>query len=162
MASENFVSINNISSSLNNCEQIDSILLDFSKAFDKVCQKLLLKQDHCGIKGNIHKMMSNLLQNRTQCVAERGKFSECVTVLSDALQGTVLGPLLFLICINDMPLVVKLIIVLSADDAYVYQSISSRKDADTLQKDLKNLVEWEINWSIEFHPNKCHKKCCCG
>ena len=110
--------INNISSSLNNCEQIDSIILDFSKEFDKVChQKLLLKLDYYGIKGNPHKWISNFLQNQTQRVVVWGTFSENVTVLSGVPRGTVLGPLLFLLYINDMPLLVKLIIALFADDA---------------------------------------------
>ena len=123
--------INNISSSLNNREQVDSILLDFSKTFDKVCHcKLLLNLDHYGIKGNIHKWISHFLQNRTQCVVVRGTFSESVTVLSGVSQGTVIGPLLFLLYINDMSLVAKLIIALFADNAYVYRSISSRKGAD--------------------------------
>ena len=55
-----------------------------------------------------------------------------------------------------MPLVVKSIIALFADDAYVYRSIFSCKVANTLQKDLENLGKWEKNWSMEFHPNKCH------
>ena len=54
-----------------------------------------------------------------------------------------------------MPRVVKSSIVLFADDACIYQSVSSCKDAVTLQKDLGNLEEWEKNWSVEFHPNKC-------
>ena len=113
--------INNISLSLNNREQVDSIFLDFSKAFDKVCHcKLLLKLDHYGIKGNIHKWILNFLQNRTQRVVVRGTFSESVTVLLGVPQGTVLGPLLFLLYINDMSLVVKSIIALFADDTYVY------------------------------------------
>ena len=153
--------INNISSSLNNREKVDSIFLDFSKAFskafDKVCyQKLLLKFDHYEINGNIYKWISNFLQNRTKRVVVRGTFSETVTVLSGVPQGTVLGPLLFLLYINDMPLVVKSIIALFADDAYVYRSIFSCKVANTLQKDLENLGKWEKNWSMEFHPNKCH------
>ena len=54
-----------------------------------------------------------------------------------------------------MPRIVKSIIALFTDDAYVYRSISSRKDADTLQKDLDNFGEWEKNWLMEFHSNKC-------
>ena len=53
-----------------------------------------------------------------------------------------------------MPLVVKSIMALFTDDAYIYRSISSDKDADTLQKDLDNLGEWEKNWSMELHPDK--------
>ena len=63
--------------------------------------------------------------------------------------------LIILIIYKLLPLVAKSIIALFADDAYVYWSISSRKDADTLQKDLNNLGEWEKNWSMEFRPDKC-------
>ena len=97
--------INNISSSINNHEQVDPILLDFSKAFDKVCHcKILLKLDYYGIKGNIHKSISNFLQNPPQLFVAQGTFSESVTVLSGVPQGTVLSPLLLLLLyINDMP-----------------------------------------------------------
>ena len=74
--------INNISSSLNNCEQIDSIILDFSKEFDKVChRKLLLKLDYYGIKGNTHKWISNFLQNQTQHLVVCRTFSENVSLI---------------------------------------------------------------------------------
>ena len=80
--------INNISSSINKREQVDSILLDFSKASDKVCHyKLLLKLDHYGIKGNIHKWISNFLQNQTQLQYEED--FQSVSVLSGVPQGTV-------------------------------------------------------------------------
>ena len=119
-----------------------SVQLDFSQTFDKVChRKLLLKRDHYGIKGNIQKWISNFLKNLKQRVEVWWTFSESVKVLSGVPQGTVLGPLLFLLHINDMPLIVKSIIALFADDAYVYWSISSRKDPDNLQKDLDNFGE---------------------
>ena len=119
-----------------------SVQLDFSQAFDKVChRKLLLKCDHYGIKGNIQKWISNFLKNLKQRVEVWWTFSESVKVLLGVPQGTVLGPLLFLLHTNDMPLIVKSIIALFADDAYVYRSISSRKDADNLQKDLDNFGE---------------------
>ena len=115
----------------------------------------MLKLDHYGIKGNIYKWISNFLLNRTQSVVVRGTFSECKSVLSGVPQGTVLGPLLFLAYINDMPLVVESPIALFADDAYIYRSIATDSDVKILQKDLNNLVEWENNWSMEFHPDKC-------
>ena len=148
--------VNSIGSFLNDRKRIDSILLDFSKAFDKVChRKLLLKIKHYGIKGNLHKWISNFLLNRTQSVVVRGTFSESKPVLSGVPQGTALGPLLFLIYINDMPLVVESPIALFADDAFIYRPISTNNDANALQNDLNNLMQWEKSWSMEFHPSKC-------
>jgi len=121
MGSGSFVHVRH---NFNNREQVDSILLDFSKAFDKVChRKLLLKLKHYGITGNIFKWITDFLHNRTQCVVVRGTFSEPIAVKSGVPQGTVLGPLLFLVYINDMPSTVKSKIALFADDAYLYKTI---------------------------------------
>ena len=148
--------VNNLAKALNNREQVDSILLDFSKAFDKVChRKLLLKLKHYGISGNIMNWITDFLNNRTQRVVVRGTFSEPIAVKSGVPQGTVLGPLLFLAYINDLPESVKSKIALFADDAYLYKSIKSMEDIADLQSDLDQLVVWEKLWSMEFHPDKC-------
>ena len=148
--------IDNLAKALNNREQIDSILLDFSKAFDKVChRKLLIKLNHYGITGNIHTWITDFLHNRTQRVLVRGTFSEPIAVKSGVPQGTVLGPLLFLVYINDMPDTIKSKIALFADDTYLYKSIKSEDDIAALQNDIDQLVKWEKLWSMEFNPSKC-------
>ena len=76
-------------------------------------------------------------------------------MLSGVPQGTVLGPLLFLIYINDMPPCVKSKIRLFADDAYMYRVIDTIKDSTILQDELNQLQEWERLWDMEFHPGKC-------
>lgn len=149
--------INTLAKSLNNREQTDSILLDFSKAFDKVChRKLLLKLEHYGIRGALLTWIQDFLSNRSQCVAVRGTLSRRIAVTSGVPQGSVLGPLLFLVYINDMPLHVDSSIALFADDAYLYKVIKCLKDTEELQQDLDKLVLWEKNWSMQFHPDKCY------
>ena len=66
-----------------------------------------------------------------------------------------LGPLLFLIYINDLPAIVNPQIRLFADDSYVYKTINNTQDSLQLQKDLDALTKWENEWSMEFHPDKC-------
>ena len=76
-------------------------------------------------------------------------------VTSGVLQGTVLGPLLFLIYINDMPSTVSSTMGMFADDAYIYRSIRNTGDCEILQEDLQKLMQWKQSWLMEFHPDKC-------
>ena len=138
--------------------QTDMILLDFSKAFDKVNHSSLLsKLQHYGIKGKLHKWISGFLEKRTQKVLLEGATSSATTVLSGVPQGTVLGPLLFLIYINDLPKFISpgTQLKLFADDSAVYRKIKSSLDHEILQQDLSRLTEWEKEWSMQFHPDKC-------
>ena len=148
--------VKDLANGLNNRQQIDSIILDFSKAFDKVChRKLLIKLKHLGITGSLLAWITDFLRERTQSVVVRGTFSEKIAVKSGVPQGTVLGPLLFLTYINDMPLAVKSKIALFADDTYLYKVIKSLLDTFALQNDINQLTKWEKLWSMEFHPDKC-------
>ncbi|MEO0685391.1 MAG: reverse transcriptase family protein, partial [Cyanobacteria bacterium J06649_11] len=148
--------VDSFAKSLNNKEQVDAILLDFSKAFDKVChRKLVHKLYHYGIKGKLLNWIEQYLANRTQCVVVRGKSSPRTYVQSGVPQGTVLGPLLFLAYINDMPYSVSLSLALFADDSFLHNIILEITDGQVLQKDLDELSVWETNWSMEFHPKKC-------
>ena len=148
--------VHNIAQSINNKDQVDSVLLDFSKAFDKVVhRKLLLKLDHYGVRGNIYSWISDFLSDRTQHIVVRGASSTNKPVTSGVPQGTVFGPLLFLVYINDMPLTTKSKLSLFADDSFLYNSISSTSDTNQLQNDLNKLTGWEKEWQMEFHPDKC-------
>ena len=150
------LTVNDFAKSLNQSKQLDTILLDFSKAFDKVDhRKLLIKLDHYGVRGQMNRWVKSFLENRTQRVLVRGKQSSQAPVKSGVPQGTVLGPLLFLIYINDMPERVSSNIRLFADDSYLYREINSPLDSIHLQNDLDELVKWEKMWSMEFHPDKC-------
>ena len=124
-------SVHDLAKSLNNGEQIDSILLDFSKVFDKVShRKLYLKPQHYGIRGKLLKWVEDFCYNQTQKVVLSGEESLSVSVTSGVPQGTVFGPLLFHIYINDLPNSVSSSISLFADDSYVYRRIRNTSGAD--------------------------------
>ena len=114
------------------------------KAFDKVPHKrLLYKIKKYGIVGNIHGWIESSLSNRTQCVVINDEISASAPVTSGIPQGSVLGPLLFVIYINDMPEVVDKdsYVFLFADDTKVFRHIKNEKDTLQLQKDIENLVD---------------------
>jgi hypothetical protein len=99
--------------------------------------------------------MDWILSGRTQRVIVDGATSEPAPVISGVPQGSVLGPVLFLIFINDQPLQVSSKVRLFADDCVVYREIRSKHDCDMLQIDLDRLAEWEKRWGMVFHPEKC-------
>ena len=138
--------VNEIAKSPNDGGQLDTALLYFSKAFDKVNhRKLCLKLEHYGIRGELLNWIKNYLSNRTQKVIGEGKISDSITVISGVPQETVLGPLLFLLYINDLPDSIKCKICLLTDDSIVYNNIISIIDCKILQSDLDALCLWSKN-----------------
>ncbi|MCG8075849.1 MAG: reverse transcriptase family protein, partial [Candidatus Thiodiazotropha taylori] len=147
---------NDLVTGLDKSKQIDAILLDFSKTFDKVPhQRLLLKLHHYGVRNKTLKWIESFLSCRSQQVLLDGVSSKPAAVTSGVPQGTVLGPLLFLAYINDMPECVKSICRLFADDSLLYKEINTPADAEALQEDLNKLQEWERLWLMEFNADKC-------
>ena len=123
--------------------QLDLAILDFSKAFDRVPHERLLKKlDHYGIRGKTLEWIRAFLTNRTQKVTVEGVVSESIHVKSGVPQGSVLGPILFLVFITDLPASVQSSSRLFADDCVVYREIRSDKDCQILQDDLQKLWEW--------------------
>ena len=122
--------------------QTDVILLDFSKAFDKVPHlRLLSKIRYYGIQNNLNRWFSSFLEGRNQQVLLDGSSSTSSPVESGVPQGSVLGPLLFLLYINDFPKYIspESVAQLFADDCVLYRRINSEEDAHKLQKDLDGL-----------------------
>ena len=135
--------------------QTDMVILDFSKAFDTVPHgKLLHKLKKYGINGNIHSWLEMFLTKQHMRVVVDGDFSDSVTVDSGVPQGTVLGPLLFLCHINNLPDCVKSQVNLFADDCLLYRTISSQSDHLTFQKDLEALEKWTNDWGMRFNAKK--------
>ena len=138
--------------------QVEMIVLDFSKAFDKVPHKRLMKKLwNYGVRGQTHSWIQSFLTNRQQRVAVDGESSDWVHVDSGVPQGTVLGPALFLSFINDLVKAAKHSQVrLFADDCVLYRNVKTLEDCELLQEDLKNLEKWEEKWSMSFNPDKCN------
>ena len=139
-----------------NKRQVDIAVLDFSKAFDTVPhRRLMSKLNHYGIDGTTGNWIASFLQDREQCVVVDGEKSGWSHVASGVPQGTVLGPLLFLAYINDLPDQVSSQVRLFADDCLIYRSIASIKDQLDLQADLDALHAWSLTWGMKFNPSKC-------
>ena len=148
--------INDFQDCLNAGNHIDALFLDFPKAFDKVSHsKLCHKLSHYGINGKILHWIKDFLTDRLQSVVLEGKSSRPHPVLSGVPQGTVLGPLLFLLYINDITKPIKSTIRLYADDILMYRIINSENDCSCLQNDLNSLGNWSELWQMKFNPAKC-------
>ena len=139
-------------------KQVDMLILDFTKAFDTVPhQRLLMKLKHYGIDSDLHRWISSWLTERTQQVVVDGDYSTCKQVRSGVPQGTVLGPLMFLLYINDIgDNLNHSTIRLFADDCLLYKTISNQDDAGRLQDDLDKVQEWTDTWQMEFNAKKCY------
>ena len=138
-----------------NClEQGDSvnvIFLDLAKAFDKVSIKL-----QCyGIRGQLFSWFHDYLSDRTQRVIVGGHSSEWMEVSSGVPQGSILGPLLFLLYINDFPLSVSCSAELFADDSVLYRKITSEDDCFEFQDDLMSAASWCDSWKAMLKSEKC-------
>jgi len=141
---------------LDNYGCIDVIYFDFQKAFDTVPHhRLLMKLKAYGIQDQLLKWIESFLSNRKQRVSVNGSKSSWEDVVSGVPQGSVLGPVLFVIYINDLPRNVLSTIKLFADDTKLFRQVSTPQDCQLLQNDITTLEEWSKNWLLCFHPNKC-------
>jgi hypothetical protein len=148
---------NDWSAAQNNGQSVDIIYLDYAKAFDSVVHaKLLIKLKAYGISDNLLAWIEQFLMDRTHYVSIDNVHSHLQHVLSGVPQGTVLGPLLFIIYVNDMPSVVVsgVVLKLFADDSKIYKAISSVKDCILLQASLHHIVNWSFLWQLSINIDK--------
>lgn len=133
--------------------------MDFQKAFDSVPHERLLKKlQHYGITGDLYNWIKDFLQGRTQQVVINNESSTPLPVTSGVPQGSVLGPVLFVLYINDLPSNVTSNAYLFADDAKIFRPMNSAENSDQqdyMQNDLNALQEWSDTWLLKFHPDKC-------
>ena len=146
----------NVTHELDEGNAVDLVYLDFCKAFDKVPHcRLVRKLEAHGVGGNILKWIKSWLSNRRQRVAIEDKYSEWAKVTSGVPQGSVLGPILFLVYINDLDVGIVSSLGKFADDSKLMKSICSNEDVSTVREDLKVLESWAETWQMEFNVDKC-------
>ena len=134
---------------------IDVIYMDFQKAFDTVPhRRLITKIEAHGISGRLLGWLTNFLADREQRVVVNGTRSSTAKVTSGVPQGSVLGPVLFLLFINDLPIGISNFIKMFADDTKLYSGLRTADD-DSLQVDLDLLQDWSSKWLMRCHPEKC-------
>ena len=136
---------------------INTIYFDFAKAFDSVPhRRLISKLESYGISGSVLNWIKNYLNERQQTVSVNGEKSDPVEILSGVPQGTVLGPLLFVLYINDILDNTKSHGFMFADDTKLFRQVTSKEDALVLQSDINLLDEWSKKWLLSFNKSKCH------
>ena len=131
------------------------VFLDISKAFDKVWHKGLLHKLKCyGVDGNFHNILENYLTNRKQKVVLNGQTSTWLNINAGVPQGSVLGPLLFLVYINDLPDRLVSEAKLFADDTSLFSTVFDLIDSSTtLNNDLSIVKDWAFQWKMAFNPD---------
>ena len=165
--------LHSIGEALDQNKQTDILYLDFAKAFDSVDHTILIeKLRWYGIEGRLLHWFRNYLSNRTQKVVIDGMSSRSLPVSSGVPQGSIVGPILFTVFINDLPDVLseKTGSALYADDTKLFRTITTPDDCVRLQEDLTKTGDWSNKSNIKFNPTKCklltvtRKKCpvsCC-
>ncbi len=147
---------NDICKALDEGKEIRVVFCDISKAFDRVWHRgLLAKLSSIGITGTLHDWFSSYLSSRQQRVVIHNTRSDWKNINAGVPQGSILGPLLFLIYINDIVTEIHSNIRLFADDTSLYFIVDDPITASqTLNDDLEKIHTWSKNWLVDFNPNK--------
>jgi len=140
---------------------VDLISVDYSRAFDSISHTVLLEKLHrtYGFRDPLLSWIASFVLNRQQRVVFRGQMSDFVPVISGVPQGSVLGPLLFNIYVNDLHLHLHSKIFQYADDTFLFRAINDDTDSSLLQKDLSTLQLWSVNNALQLNPQKCQIMC---
>ena len=135
--------------------EVRSIFLDIAKAFDKVWHDgIIFKLTQNGISGNLLNLLRDFLNERKQRVILNGQFSTWKNVSAGVPQGSILGPLLFLIYINDLTEGLSTNAKLFADDTSLFSVIHDiQTSANNLNKDLERISNWATQWKMNFNPD---------
>ena len=147
---------NEFSHALDEGKEIRVVFFDISKAFDRVWhQGLLFKIRNFGIQGSLLSWIKSYLSNRKQKVIINGKESTVLEINAGVPQGSILGPLFFLIFINDIVVDIGCTIKLFADDTSIYIVIENPNlGAVILNENLEKVNQWSKQWLVTFNPNK--------
>ena len=141
---------------LNRALSTHIVFIDFAKAFDSVPhERLLLKLEEVGVRGDLLLWIRGFLVGRTQRVVINGYKSSWKRTRSGVPQGSVLGPLLFIIYINDISANLDSKISLFADDCAIYREVSDLSDCSVLQHDLNTISSWTNKWQLKLNTDKC-------
>ena len=136
-------------------KELRAVFLDISKAFDKVwTEGLIFKLKRIGIEGEMINILTSFLNDRKQRVTMDGINSEWADVEAGVPQGSILGPILFLVYINDLFDVVDSEMRIFADDTFIFRVVVG--DSTTaLNEDLQKITEWGKQWKLNFNPDNC-------
>ena len=134
------LSVNDVANILHRQIQADVVIMDFTKAFDlEAHQRFILKFHHFGITGKLHNWIQKILTMRTQQIVLEGVSSSSITVTSGVPQGTVFGPLLFILYLNGLPEGISSQVCLLTDDCILCHKINTLNDCHEHQRDINSL-----------------------
>lgn len=151
----------------NPATDVRGVFLDIYKAFDKVWHEgLLFKLKSYGVQGQLLKLLQNYLTNRQQRVVLNGQSSSWKNVLPGVPQGSILGPLLFLIYINDLPNNIQSTCKIFTDGTSLFSKVLYKdRSQDELTNDLQTINQWAFQWKMRFNPDprkQANKVCFSG
>ena len=148
--------LNFLTKSIENGTDADLVYLDFTKAFDSVRHnRLICKLHNYGISGNLVLWIRNFLSHGRQQVLVNDTLSDWENVTSDVPHGSIFGPVLFIIYINDLPRDILALLFLFADDTKLLKKLISTTSHNELQDDINRLIEWSKKWELKFNTSKC-------